>query len=212
MLAGAKARLIESWESARFVSPRIIEAFKKVKRELFVLPEFKDDAYDDVPLPVLANQTISQPSTVVLMLDALQVRPGMKVLEIGAGSGYNAALLGVLAGKGKVFSTEIVPELAVFATKNLKKAGIKNVKVVKWDGSQGYKKEAPYDRIICTAGAPKIPQVYIDQLKEGGIVLIPVGTTYNQQMIRAKKVKGKLEQENLGDYIFVPLTGKYGIK
>ncbi len=209
-----KVLLVEEWESGRSVKDkRVLDAFKQIKRELFVLPEFKPDAYVDAPLPIPGNQTISQPTTVVLMLDALMVKPGQKVLEIGAGSGYDAALLSVLVGsKGKVITTEIVPELVGFAKKNLQKAKITNVKVVHSDGSVGYAKEAPYDRIICTAGAPKIPMPLIKQLKEGGIMLIPVGPMHAQHMIRATKVKGELIREDLGEYIFVPLTGKYGIK
>lgn len=206
-----KLLLIERWESQKVVGKPVIAAFRKVPRELFVLPEYQDQAYLDEPLPIPAGQTISQPTTVVLMLDALEVRPGMKVLEIGAGSGYNAALLGVLVGpKGKVITIEIIPELAAFARKNLAKAGITNVTVVKADGSKGYAKEAPYDRIICTAAAPRIPQVLVNQLKDNGILLIPVGSGYLQKMVRARKVKGELETEELGDYVFVPLVGEYG--
>jgi protein-L-isoaspartate(D-aspartate) O-methyltransferase len=192
---------------------RVLDAFRRVKRELFVLPGFKKDAYLDEPLPILAGQTISQPTTVVLMLDAFEVKQGQKVLEIGAGSGYNAALLSVLVGrKGKVVTTEIVPELAEFAKNNLKKAKITNVRVIKSDGSIGYAGEAPYDRIICTAAAQKIPDALVSQLKEGGILLIPVGPMYAQRMIKAGKTRGKLETENLGEYVFVPLTGRFGIK
>ena len=193
------------------ISKNVIAAFKKVPREKFVLPSYKTEAYEDTPLPILAGQTISQPTTVVLMLDALEVKPGMKVLEIGAGSGYNAALLGVLVGaKGKVFTTEIIEELAKFAKNNLKKAGLKNVKVLFFDGSKGYEDEAPYDRIICTAGAPRIPDVMVEQLKDDGILLIPVGPEYGQSMVRVRKIKGKVAHENLGSFIFVPLRGKYG--
>ncbi len=212
MLSRKKLELLERWESARAVQDkRVLTAFRKVRRELFVLPEYQDQAYVDEPLPILAGQTISQPSTVVLMLDALEVKEGHTVLEIGAGSGYNAALLGVLVGeKGKVITTEIIPELVKFAKDNLKNAGMTNVAVVKTDGSTGYMKGAPYDRIICTAAAPRIPKVLVDQLKEQGVLLIPVGSGYVQRMVRARKIKGKLEAENLGDYVFVPLTGEFG--
>lgn len=214
MFEREKLQLIEKWEYEGVVSDkRVLDAFKKVRREQFVLDEYKDQTYLDEPLPIPAGQTISQPTTVVLMLDALDVKQGQKVLEIGAGSGYNAALLGVLVGKnGKVITTEIVPELVGFAKNNLKKAGIANVKVVHSDGSIGYAKEAPYDRIICTAAAPRIPKALEAQLKEGGILLIPVGPMYAQRMIKARKVKGKLETEDLGDFIFVPLIGKFGVK
>lgn len=205
-----KQRLLARWE-AQGIGKRVLDAFKKVPREKFVLEKYKEDAYADVPLPILAGQTISQPTTVVMMLDALEVRQGMKVLEVGAGSGYNAALLSVLVGsKGKIITTEIIPELAEFARKNLKNAGIKNVVVVRHDGSQGFEKEAPYDRIICTAAAPKIPKPLTDQLKEGGVLLVPVGPACGQEMIRARKQKGKIITEKLGGFIFVPLTGKFG--
>ncbi len=209
-----KELLVERWLASGEINDKaVISAFQKVRRELFVPEEYKKEAYIDEPLPIPAGQTISQPTTVVLMLDALEVKPGHKVLEIGAGSGYNAALLGVLVGeKGKVITTEIVPELVKFAKANLKKAGIKNVAIIHSDGSRGYAKEAPYDRIICTAAAPKIPDVLVRQLKEGGILLIPVGQMHAQRMIKARKLKGKLETSDLGDYVFVPLTGKFGIK
>lgn len=209
-----KKRLVENWQASGEIRDRnVISAFSKVRRELFVPREYKKDAYVDEPLPIPAGQTISQPTTVVLMLDALEAKQGQNVLEIGAGSGYNAALLSVLVGRnGKVITTEIVPELVKFAKANLKKAGVKNVVVIHSDGSRGYAKEAPYDRIICTAAAPKIPDVLVKQLKEGGILLIPVGPMYAQRLVKARKVKGRLETEDLGDYIFVPLMGKYGVK
>lgn len=208
-----KQKLIEYWESTKLIKNKsVIAAFKKVKRELFVLEDYKSEAYEDYPLPILKGQTISQPTTVMIMLDALEVKQGMKVLEIGAGSGYNAAMLSALVGsKGKVFTTEIVPELVDFAKSNIKKAGIRNVTVIKSDGSQGYKQDAPYDRIICTAAAPKIPEVLVDQLKEKGVLLIPVGPHYGQHMIRATKVKGELLTEDLGEFMFVPLKGKFGM-
>ncbi len=214
MFEREKLQLVEKWESEIGIGDRrVIAAFRKIKRELFVPAGYREQAYIDEPLPIPAGQTISQPTTVVLMLDALEVRPGQKVLEIGAGSGYNAALLSVLVGeKGRVITTEIVPALVKFAKENLKKAGVRNVVVIYSDGSQGYAKEAPYDRIICTAAAPKIPNALVKQLKEGGILLIPVGPMYAQRMIKARKTKGGLETEDLGDYVFVPLVGKFGVK
>jgi len=214
MLEREKIQLVEKWESEHVIADRrVIGAFRKIRRELFVPLEYAGQAYIDEPLPIPAGQTISQPTTVVLMLDALEVMQGQKVLEIGTGSGYNAALLSVLVGEtGKVITTEIVPELVKFAKENLQKAGIRNVLVVHSDGSRGYEKEAPYDRIICTAAAPRIPKVLEEQLKEGGILLIPVGPIHAQKMIKARKTKGGLEIQELGDYVFVPLMGRYGIK
>ncbi|MBW2973512.1 protein-L-isoaspartate O-methyltransferase [Candidatus Woesearchaeota archaeon] len=207
-----KQALLDYWIKNKIVTSKyIIDAFKKVKRENFVLKKFKSDAYEDVPLPILKEQTISQPTTVMMMLEFLELKPGMKVLEIGTGSGYNAALMAEIVGpKGKVITTETIEELVEFAKKNLKKSKITNVQVIHTDGSKGWPTAAPYDRIICTAAAPKIPEVYIKQLQEKGIIVIPVGPLYGQVMIRGKKIKGKLETERLGDFMFVPLTGKFG--
>ena len=137
----------------------------------------------------------------------------MKVLEIGAGSGYNAALMGKIVGKeGKVISVEIIPELVKFAKANLEKAKIKNVKIVKADGSRGYEKEKPYDRIVCTAASPKIPETWKKQLKRGGMILAPVGNMYGQTLLKVKRIGNNYEYEELGDYLFVPLRGKHGFK
>ncbi len=197
-----KEQLIRQFERMK-ISKNVIEAFKKVPREEFVLPEWKDSAYEDSALPIIAEQTISQPSTVVLMLDALEVKSGMKVLEIGAGSGYNAALLSKIADQ--VYSIERIKKLAEFAKKNLKRAKITNVTVIYADGKKGYAKEAPYDRIIVTAGGEKIPPALLKQLKDGGILLMPVGQEYGQQLIRVRRFGKEYTYEKLGGYIFVPL-------
>lgn len=197
-----KEQLIRQFERMRISKP-VIEAFKKVPREEFVLPEWRDSAYEDSALPIIAEQTISQPSTVVLMLDALEVGQGMKVLEIGAGSGYNAALLSKIADK--VYSVERIKKLAEFAKKNLKRAKITNVTVICTDGKKGHAKEAPYDRIIVTAGGEKIPKALLKQLKNNGVLLMPVGPEYGQQLIRARRIGKEYTYEKLGGYIFVPL-------
>ncbi len=198
----SKERLLIQFERMG-ISKKVIEAFKQVQREEFVLPEYREMAYEDSALPIIAGQTISQPSTVVLMLDALEVKEGMKVLEIGAGSGYNAALLSKIAGK--VYSIERIEDLAEFAKKNLKKAGIKNATVIHADGKKGYSKEAPYDRIIVTAAAEKIPEVLLKQLKDNGVLLMPVGPEYGQELIRARRKGKDYLYEKLGGYVFVPL-------
>ncbi len=207
-----KEALIQYWKKNKVVTDAaVLDAFKKVSREQFVLPQYKEHAYDDKALPLLEGQTISQPTTVVLMLQALEVTQGMHVLEIGAGSGYNAALLSELVGsQGKVITTEIVLKLASFAQNNLKEYA--NVTVLGIDASQGYEKEAPYDRIICTAASPEVNENLVKQLKEGGIIVIPVGPQYGQKMIKGKKVRGELQTEELGEFMFVPLTGKAGQK
>ncbi len=170
-------------------------------------------AYVDEPLPIAGGQTISQPSTVVMMTEALDVMKGNKVLEIGAGSGWQAAIIAKLVGKeGFLWTIERLKELADFASSNLLRAGIKNVKVLLGDGSQGYEKGAPYDRIIVTAACPDIPQPLIEQLKEGGIIVIPVGDFYTQDVIVGTKIKGAMIRKSIGTFRFVPLVGRFGFE
>ena len=195
-----KEHLIKQFEKMK-INKRVISVFKEVLREKFVLPEWKEMAYEDTPLPIMAGQTISQPTTVVLMLDALEIKEDNKVLEIGTGSGYNAALLSKLAKE--VYSIERIKELAEMARNNLKKT--KNVKVIHADGKKGYEKEAPYDRIIVTAAAEKIPDILLEQLKDNGILLMPVGPEYGQELIRVRKKGKEYYHEKLGGYVFVPL-------
>ncbi|RLF35950.1 MAG: protein-L-isoaspartate O-methyltransferase [Thermoplasmata archaeon] len=208
----AKA-LINYWKKYELIKDKkVLEAFQKVNREYFVPAHLKQEAYVDAPLPIGYGQTISQPTTIAIMTQALELRKGLefKVLEIGTGSGYQAALIAYIIGKGKVITTEIIPELVDFAKANLRKAKIKNVEVLHVDGSLGYKKEAPYDRIIMTAASPSVPKQLITQLKEQGIFVGPVGT-YHQQMLKIRRLgKRKTKIDNLGDFVFVPLRGKKG--
>lgn len=210
-----KEILVRKWEESGLVKDkRLLEVFKKLRREDFILGDSIREAYGDYALPIHCGQTISQPITIMIMTQALELKPGNKVLEVGAGSGYQAAIIAeMVKPKGRVITTEIVPGLVDFAKKNLKNAGIRNVRVIHYDGSGGYEKEAPYDKIIVTAAAPKIPKPLVQQLKTGGILVIPVGPSYVQEMLKVRKVsKEKLEIENLGDFVFVPLTGRYGNK
>ncbi len=208
--AGDKEALLRRWPD---IEKKVKNAFLKVPRELFIEKELAIHAYDDTPLPIPADQTISQPTTVIRMLNELDLKKGQKVLEIGAGSGYNAAIMSKLVGnEGKVISIEIIPELVKFAKDNIKKAKITNVKIVKADGSKGYLKEKPYDRIICTAASPKIPKAWKEQLKNGGILLTPVGDLYGQVMVKVKRINKNYEIDELGHYLFVPLRGKHGFK
>lgn len=201
-----KELLIERWERIG-ISKKVIAAFKKVPRENFVMKEYKQEAYEDIALPIIEGQTISQPSTIVHMLDLLDVKENSKVLEIGAGSGYNAALLSKLTKK-KVITVERIEKLAELAKKNLKRSKIKNVEVIHADGAKGHKKEAPYDRIIATCGAKEIPKAWKDQLKEKGILVAPIGY-HEQEMIAAKKTKGELKTEKKGLFRFVPLVSNH---
>ena len=143
--------------------------------------------------------------------EALELKEGDNVLEVGAGSGYQAALISELVGqKGQVITTEIVPELVEFATNNIKKCKINNVKVIIHDGSQGYKKQAPYDKIIITAACPKIPKPLIGQIEVGGLLIMPVGKKHSyQELILLKRTEKEITRKNLGGVAFVPLIGKF---
>lgn len=204
--------LVDYWKTSGTIKDKkLLKAFESVPRDKFIRTGYKGEAYGDHPLPIGHGQTISQPTTVMIMTQALELKPGDKVLEVGAGSGYQAAIIAKMIGDGKVITTEIISELVVFAKENLKNANIKNVDVVNWDGSKGYDKEAPYDKIIVTAACPKIPRPLIKQLKEGGIIVAPVGSlVFGQKMIKGKKIDGKLEEESLGRFVFVPLKGEFG--
>ncbi len=205
-----KQELIDFWITDKIITDRnIIRAFKAVPRELFVPKSFLYEAYGDYPLPIPAAQTISQPTTVAIMTQALELKPDDKVLEIGTGSGYQAAIISKIAKE--IISTEIISELVVFSKNNLAAAGIKNVRVLCRDGSKGYEDEAPYDKIIITAATPEIPSHLLKQLKTGEILVAPVGEVHGQEMLKIKKGKyKKLTIKNLGSFVFVPLRGKHG--
>lgn len=189
---------------------KVLESFSKIPRHLFVPGEMISEAYLNIALPIGYEQTISQPYTIAVMLEALELKKGDKVLEIGTGSGYNAALISHIIGKkGKLFTTEIVPELAEEAKKKIFKLGFRNIKVIVVDGSLGYEKEKPYDKIIITAACREVPAPLIKQLKNNGILVAPVGHRYEQEMLRVKKVGKKLDVKKLGFFVFVPLKGAY---
>ncbi len=210
-----RLRLVENLASAGYiVSPRVRNAFLRVPRELFVGHGLASSAYVDTPLPIGWGQTISAPSMIAIMLEELKLEPGLKVLEIGAGSGYNAALLYELVER-KVYTVERLPTLVDLARSNLKAAGYEGkVQVICGDGTKGYPPESPYDRILVTAGAPQIPKPLVDQLVEGGIIGIPVGgNQYFQEFVTGVKgPKGRLETRSHGGCAFVPLIGEHGWK
>ncbi len=204
-----KQKLIDYWLSNKIITDKkLLKAFESLKRENFIDKSYLNEAYGDYPLHIGYQQTISQPTTVMIMIQALELKPTDKVLEIGAGSGYCAAIMAKLAKK--VITTEIIPELAEFAKKNIEKAKIKNVEVIEYDGSQGYKKESSYTKIMITAACPEIPRPLIEQLKNNGIIIAPIGGFFEQTMVKGIKIKNKLETSSLGYFRFVPLKGKYG--
>lgn len=207
-----KSRLVESLEGGGYIRTAAVKrAFLKVPREDFLPEDQKGAAYLDTPLHVMSGQTISAPSMIAIMLEEASLKKGMKVLEIGAGSGYNAALIAEIVGQESVITIERLPELFALASINLSKAGYKRVRVVKGDGSLGHKEGAPYDRIIVTAAAPKMSKHWAEQLKDGGVIVAPIGQRhFYQELIVAKKEGGKLEEMGRGGCSFVPLLGEEG--
>ncbi len=182
------------------IDEHVLEAMKKVDRKNFIRQQHQDSAYANHPLPIGKGQTISQPYTVAYMIQLLEIENKSKILEIGAGSGYNAAIMAKLAPDGKVYSIEIIKELAEFAQSNLKKAGIKNVEVIHGNGYEGYEKEAPYDRIIATAASKQIPPALKNQLKDDGIMVIPINRGVSDVMTKVKAGK----KTTHGRFRFVP--------
>lgn len=184
-------------------SPRIIKAFREIPRHLFVRERDVKFAYSDYPLPIGYGQTISAPHMVAIMTELLEPGKSEKFLEIGSGSGWQAAILSRLVRK--VWTIEFDPYLAEFARRNLERAGVKNVEVIKGDGWLGYPKKAPYDKTIATCAVPGISRHWIEQLKDKGIIIAPVGGSWFQELTVGRKARGKLKTENHGGCAFVPL-------
>ncbi len=187
---------------------KVLEVFRKVPRHEFVPENMRRVAYDDSALPIGSGQTISQPYMVAVMTELLKLKGKENVLEVGTGSGYQAAILAELCRKA--YSIERVPELSENAKNILARLGYKNIEFVYGDGSEGYPAGSPYDAIIVTAGCPDIPKPLTDQLAEGGRLILPVGERYFQTLTAATKEKGKLKIEKSIGCVFVPLIGKYG--
>ena len=184
-------------------TPAIIDAFKKIDRQDFVPEELKDFAYINQPLSIGQGQTISQPLTVAFMLELLELAPGQKVLDMGTGSGWQAALLAEIVGpSGWVVSIERIDGLSNQARKNLSRFDLDNLKLVVGDGSQGFTKEAPYDRIVGAATAEAVPESWKNQLKIGGIIVTPVGTSLIKLV---KKAESDFKKEEYPGFVFVPL-------
>ena len=187
---------------------RVLEAFLKIPRELFVPDEYRSQAYLDHPIPIGCDQTIRQPFIVGLMVSALHLKGDERVLEIGTGSGYQTALLSLLVSE--VFSIERIAELSQSAASCLKALNAANVTLKVADGTLGYPVQAPYDAIIVSAASPELPQPLLDQLKSAGRMVLPVGSAQMQTLVILEKTKEGFKRQVLGECVFVPLIGRFG--
>jgi len=188
--------------------PRVLQAMSKVPREHFVDEPLKPQAHDDSPLPIGKNQTISQPYIVALMTEALELKGDETTLEIGTGSGYQTAILAELSKT--VYTVERIEPLLERAKRRLDELGYTNVFFKIFDGTLGWSEHAPYDAIIVTAGAPRVPKPLMDQIKDGGRLVVPVGDRFGQELMRITKKNGGFYEKSLGGVRFVSLIGEYG--
>jgi protein-L-isoaspartate(D-aspartate) O-methyltransferase len=211
IFATLRAIMVEQQIRRRGISDeRVLQAMQAVPRHEFVPKEWKARAYEDEPLPIGDEQTISQPYIVALMVAALHLKGGERVLEIGTGCGYQAAVLSRLANQ--VFTIEMRPGLASGAGNRLREHGYSNVNVYAGDGTLGLPAHAPFDAIIVAAAAPAIPSPLIEQLNEGGLLVAPVGSELQQELVVGAKKNGRLHIERAGNCRFVPLRGVHGWK
>ena len=209
--ADERRRMVEQQIASRGVrDPRVLSAMRDVPRHLFIPPPYDRSAYEDCPLPIGNGQTISQPYIVALMTELLKPAPSDHVLEIGAGCGYQAAVLSVLVCK--VTTIERIPAVADIARNNLAAHHYDNIDLIVGDGTLGYPKNAPYNGIIITASAPDIPSPLIDQLNENGRLVAPVGSRDIQELVVLEKHNDAITKERHGGVRFVPLIGEYGWK
>jgi protein-L-isoaspartate(D-aspartate) O-methyltransferase len=208
-----RAQMVKNLQRSGYVkSKEVAEAMMAVPRHIFVPRRARGSAYIDRPLPIGEGQTISAPHMVAMMLEKLDLMEGQKVLEIGGGSGYHAALAAYMIGEeGLVVSVERIGALAERAREVLMESGLEQrVMMVVGDGSLGWEKKAPYDRIFITAASPQIPPPLMDQLKDGGKLLIPLGSLHLQTLVLAEKRGNKIKKKSFGGCMFVPMIGEYG--
>ncbi|QJA05469.1 protein-L-isoaspartate(D-aspartate) O-methyltransferase [Thermosulfurimonas marina] len=207
----ARERMVETQIAARGITDeRVLAAMRKVPRHLFVDEALRDQAYADHPLPIGEGQTISQPYIVALMTEALELKGDEKVLEVGTGSGYQTAILAELARW--VYSIERYPRLLERARRILEALGYTNVILRLGDGTKGWPEVAPFEAIIVTAAGPKIPEPLLEQLAEGGRLVMPVGDEWSQYLVKVVKKGGKFYRQTLEPVRFVKLVGEYGFK
>jgi protein-L-isoaspartate(D-aspartate) O-methyltransferase len=207
-----RERMVRDLIAARGVKDeRVLAAMRKIQRHLFVRDHLRSQAYGDHALPIGSSQTISQPYIVARMSELLEVGREHSVLEIGTGSGYQTAVLALLARR--VYSLERIAELAQQAIPRMRQLGVDNVKIQVFDGTVGWSEWAPYDRILVTAGAPKVPEPLLDQLAPGGTLLIPEGQIQQQRLVLYKKsARGEVRRREGEEVAFVPLLGRHGWK
>jgi protein-L-isoaspartate(D-aspartate) O-methyltransferase len=206
-----REEMVRSQIEARGIrDPLVLSAFREVPRHLFVSEALREQAYGDYPLPIGEQQTISQPYIVAEMTQALEISPSDRVLEIGTGSGYQAAILAQIVYR--VYTIERKRSLYMHARSLFDKLNYHNIVTKYADGTKGWQEESPFDAIVVTAGAPEIPQVLINQLAEGGRLVVPVGNQHTQELIKICRSKGKIRQTNLGGCRFVKLVGEHGWK
>jgi protein-L-isoaspartate(D-aspartate) O-methyltransferase len=204
-----RSEMVESQLLPRGISdPRVLAAFRHIPRQDFVPAYMRASAYDDCALPIGEDQTISQPYMVAIMTELLRLKGDEKVLEIGTGSGYQAAILAELCQK--VYTMERIAALSQRAEKILAHLNFTNIDFIVGDGSEGYAPAAPYDGIIATAGCPAIPTPLVEQLAEGGRLVLPVGERFFQTLTVVTKEKGRIKREDSIGCVFVPLVGKFG--
>ena len=207
--ARARERMVQEQLVSRGInSTRVLQVMARVPRHLFLESELWDQAYEDHPLPIGASQTISQPYMVALMAEALELKGTERVFEVGAGSGYLAAVLSELCAE--VFSIETVEKLAFKARNHLTSLGYQNVSVLVGDGTLGWEEYSPYDAIVISAAAPCIPRPLLEQLKTPGYLVFPMGEKELQTLVRIRKDKAGIREEYLGECQFVKLKGQYG--
>lgn len=204
-----RSRMVEQQIRSRGITnPRVLGAMREIPRHLFIPPPYDGSAYEDTPLPIGNGQTISQPYIVALMTELLDPHPNDNILEIGAGSGYQAAILSMLAQH--VTTIERIPDVADLARKNLAKLGLKNTSILIGDGTRGYPDNALYNGIMITAATPEIPHPLIDQLATGGVLVAPVGDREIQELGTVTKKESGIVRSTHGGARFVPLIGEYG--
>ena len=205
----SRQRMVQELKRSGITDEAVLQAMGTVPRHLFVEEALRVQAYEDIRLPIGYGQTISQPSTVALMTQRLEARPGMRVLEIGTGSGYQAAVLAVMGCR--VYTVERLAELYHVTRNLLQQLSLRAIPMVRGDGTLGLPAAAPFERIIVTAGGPEIPHPLLEQLAEGGILLIPVGDKPRTQcLLRVRRRAGRFLTENLGPANFVDLVGSHG--